>query len=105
MEDKKKTITTNESKTAPMTIPRVVIFNRGTEVLEDFFQASILTTETESYSEEKRRELAFGENQEIDKLNYLTQFANYGVMVLESLIGETDIQSMMNIRNYMNRIL
>lgn len=82
-------------------VPRNVINNNDNGKLDFYFQAAILTTTTECISEERRLELAFGESIEFEKLTFLTQFANFGVTKLVELIGDTDLESMDNIKNFM----
>lgn len=82
-------------------VPRNVINNNDNGKLDFYFQAAILTTTTECMSEETRLELAFGENTDFEKLSFLTQFANFGVTKLVELIGDTDLESMDKIKNFM----
>ena len=82
-------------------VPRNVINNNDNGKLDFYFQAAILTTTTECISEENRLELAFGDSLEFEKLTFLTQFANFGVIKLVELIGDTDLESMDNIKNFM----
>ncbi len=82
-------------------VPRNVINNNDNGKLDFYFQAAILTTTTECISEENRLELAFGENVDFEKITFLTQFANFGVTKLVELIGDTDLESMDRIKNFM----
>lgn len=86
-------------------VPRNVIRNNDNGKLDFMFQAAILSTTTEDFSEEKRLDLAFGEKNddktEFRKIDFLTQFANYGVTKLVEQIGETPIESMENIKNFL----
>ena len=82
-------------------VPRNVINNNDNGKLDFYFQAAILTTTTESISEENRLELAFGDSIDFEKLSFLTQFANFGVTKLVELIGDTDLESMDKIKNFM----
>lgn len=82
-------------------VPRNVINNNDNGKLDFYFQAAILTTTTECLSEDNRLELAFGDNVEFEKITFLTQFANFGVTKLVELIGDTDLESMDNIKNFM----
>lgn len=83
------------------TVPRNVIANHDSGKMDFYFQAAILTTTTECISEDKRLELAFGDSMEFDRIPFLTQFANFGVTKLVELIGETDLETMDNIKNFM----
>lgn len=82
-------------------VPRNVINNNDNGKLDFYFQAAILTTTTECMSEEDRLELAFGDSVDFEKLPFLTQFANFGVTKLVELIGDTDLESMDKIKNFM----
>ena len=88
-------------------VPRNLLQNNDAGQLDTFFQAAILSTETESFSEDERLELAFGEargekkNTDFNKIAFLVSFANYGVHKLVELIGHTDIESMENIKNFL----
>ena len=81
-------------------VPRNVIRNNDNGKLDFMFQAAILSTTTESFSEEERLDLAFGEKTEFKRIDFLTQFANFGVTKLVELIGDTPLESMENIKNF-----
>ena len=83
-------------------VPRNVIANSDNGKLDFYFQAAILSTRTENFSEDRRLELAFGENEKIDfnKIGFLSQFANFGITKLVDLIGTTELESMENIKNF-----
>lgn len=85
----------------PRSVPRNVIQNHDNGKMDFMFQAAILSTKTETYTEEERLEIAFGEGTEFNKLAFLTQFANYGVTILNERIGETPIESMDNIKCFL----
>lgn len=85
----------------PRNVPRNVMQNNDNGKLDFMFQAAILSTQTEQYTEEERLEYAFGEKTDINKLGFLTQFANYGVTELVERIGETTIESMENIKQFL----
>lgn len=82
-------------------VPRNVLRNNDNGKLDFMFQAAILSTETETIDEKTRLELAFGEGNEFNKIGFLTQFANYGVTKLTELIGNSPIESMENIKNFL----
>lgn len=82
-------------------VPRNVINNNDNGKLDFYFQAAILTTTTECISEENRLELAFGDSVDFEKISFLTQFANFGVTKLLELIGDTELESMDKIKNFM----
>ena len=69
--------------------------------LDFMFQAAILSTKTEQFTEEERLELAFGEEKDFNKMDFLTSFANFGVSVLVEHIGETIVESMENIKSFL----
>ena len=83
------------------TVPRNVMTNNDNGRLDYMFQAAILSTRTESYTEDQRLEYAFGDSAPINKMSFLTQFANFGVTKLVELIGQTDLESMDNIKNFL----
>ena len=82
-------------------IPRNVLRNNGNGKLDFMFQAAILSTTTEKFPEDERLDLAFGDKTEFKKMDFLTQFANFGVTKLVELIGEAPIESMENIKNFL----
>lgn len=86
-------------------VPRNVIHNNDQGKLDFMFQAAILSTITENFTEEERLDLAFGEKNDekigFKKIEFLTQFANYGVTKLVELIEETPIESMESIKNFL----
>lgn len=86
-------------------VPRNVLQNNDNGKLDFIFQAAILSTTTEQFSEEERLDLAFGEKPEFKKLEFLTQFANFGVVKLVELIGGSTIETMDNIKNFLVQIV
>lgn len=82
-------------------VPRNVVRNNDNGKLGFMFQAAILSTTTEQFSEDERLDLAFGEKSEFKKIDFLTQFANFGVTKLAELCGETILESMENIKNFL----
>lgn len=85
----------------PPSVPRNVIQNNDNGKLDFMFQAAILSTRTQELTEEERLNLAFGEKTEFKKIEFLTQFANFGVTKLCELIGTSKIESMENIKNFL----
>ena len=73
-------------------VPRNVIRNNDQGKLDFMFQAAILSTTTEEFSDEK---IGF------KRIDFLTQFANFGVTKLMEQIGETPIESMESIKNFL----
>ena len=82
-------------------VPRNVIQNNDNGKLDFMFQAAILSTTTESFTEDQRLEIAFGEKTDFKKIDFLTQFANFGVTRLVEHIGSSPIESMENIKNFL----
>lgn len=74
-------------------------YDRGK--LDFYFQAAILTTTTEDFSEERRLELAFGNDSDYRKMDLLVEFANFGVTKLLEQLGGTSIETMENLKNYL----
>lgn len=85
----------------PRNVPRNVISNNDNGKLDFCFQAAILSTLTITLSEEERLELAFGEKSNFNKIAFLLSFANFGVLKLNELIGDTPLESMENIKNFL----
>lgn len=83
------------------TVPRNVIQNQDNGKLDFFFQAMILSTRTEEYTEEDRLKIAFGEKNDVNRILMLTQFANFGVTKLVEKIGDTTVETMENLKNFM----
>ena len=87
------------------TVPRNVIRNNDQGKLDFMFQAAILSTTTEDFSEDDRLDYAFGDKSDekigFKRIDFLTQFANYGVTKLVEQIGETPIESMEGIKNFL----
>lgn len=82
-------------------VPRNVVRNNDSGKLDFMFQAAILSTTTEDFTEEVRLDLAFGDKTDFKKVEFLTQFANFGVTKLVELIADTSIESMENIKNFL----
>ena len=59
----------------------------------------------EEFSEEERLDFAFGDKNDekigFKRIDFLTQFANFGVTKLMEQIGETPIESMESIKNFL----
>lgn len=90
-----------ENGEEPKSVPRNVIRNNDNGKLDFMFQAAVLSTTTEDFTEEQRLDLAFGEKSEFGKIDFLIEFANFGVTKLVELIGETTLESMENIKNFL----
>ena len=63
-------------------IPRNVLQNNDNGKLDFMFQAAVLSTSSQAFSEEERLDLAFGEKVEFNKMAFLVEFANFGVTKL-----------------------
>ena len=83
-----------------ISIPRNVFVNNDNGKMGFMFQAAVLSTTTEVFDEDYRLSLAFGET-EYDKLSFLTSFANFGITKLVEQIGDSDLESMENIKNFL----
>lgn len=86
-------------------VPRNVIQNNDNGKLDFMFQSAILSTTTESFTEDQRLALAFGEKTDFKKIDFLTQFANFGVTKLVEQIGSSTLESMENIKNFLASIV
>ena len=65
-------------------------------------QAAILTSQTIDFDEDKRLQLAFGDNDDsFKKMEFLTEFANFGATKLAEKIGTSNLESMENIKNFL----
>ena len=85
----------------PKSIGRNVFVNNDNGKLDFMFQAAILSTTTQAFSEEERLDLAFGEKTEFNKMGFLIEFANFGVTKLVELIADTPLETMENIKNFL----
>lgn len=92
-------------------VPRNVMQNNAGNKLDFIFQAAILSTTTLNLTEKKRLELAFGESKledgekEFNKIGFLTEFANFGVTKLVEQIGDTPMETMMNLKDFLDSIV
>lgn len=91
----------DENGEEPKSVPRNVLQNNDNGKLDFMFQAAVLSTTTEDFSEEQRLNLAFGEKSDFNKMVFLTEFANFGATKLAELIGESVLESMENIKNFL----
>lgn len=87
----------------PYNVPRTVLIKQNMDGRIDFmYQAAILTSQTVDYDEDQRLEMAFGDNVEgIKKIDFLTEFANFGASKLAEKVGSSDLESMENIKNFL----
>ncbi len=85
----------------PKQIGRNVFYNNDNGKLDFMFQAAILSTTTQEFTEEERLKLAFDEKSDFGKLDFLIEFANFGVTKLVELIADTPLESMENIKNFL----
>ena len=83
-------------------VPRNVLQNNDNGKLDLIFQAAILSTTTQDFSEEERLDLAFGEKTDFDKIAFLTEFANFGVTKLLEQKGDTPLESMEKLKNFVS---
>ena len=91
-----------DGENPPKNVPRTVMLNHGSGRLDVMYEAAILSTNTVDYTEQQRLERAFGDDHVYRKLDFLTEFANYGVTELEKLIGDSELATMENLRNFLN---
>ncbi len=89
----------------PKSVPRNVFQNNDNGKLDFMFQAAILSTATEEFTEDVRLDLAFGEKSDFNRMGFLTQFANFGITKLNECIGDSDIETMENIKNFLFSIV
>lgn len=91
-----------ENGEEPKSVPRNVIRNNDNGNLDFIFQAAILSTSTEELTEDQRLDIAFGDSTDFNKLTFLTQFANFGITKLVEQIGDSDEESMENIKTFLS---
>lgn len=101
MYDKRIDIPEGSNEYSSRSVPRNVVNNYDRGKLDFYFQAAILTTTTEDLSEERRLELAFGNDPEYRKIDLLVEFANFGVTKLLEQVGGTAIETMENLKNFL----
>lgn len=96
-----------EEEVEKHSVPRNIISNNDNGKFDFYFQAAILSTTTEDFSEDQRLEYAFGEEDflvgkfELRKIEFLTEFANFGATILVEKIGDTNIVSMDQILRFL----
>ena len=101
MKDKRRVLQlTEEEKELPkLTIPRTVLM-RNISDLDFLFSTAIITTESINKSVDERLRLAFGnEETEFKKMNFLEEFAHYGLIEMSKVISKNDLEVMQNIKD------
>lgn len=101
MYDKRISSLEGSKEYSSRSVPRNVVTNNDHGKLDFYFQAAILTTATEDFDEERRLELAFGDDSEYRKIDLLVEFANFGVTKLLDKIGGTALETMENLKNFL----
>lgn len=101
MYDRRIAILAQNSEEDEKTVTRNIIHNNDNGKLDIMFQTAILSTTTETLSEDDRMELAFGEKGQFNRIGFLTQFANFGVTKLLELIGTSQLETMENVKNFL----
>lgn len=94
--------TLDDNSGVDISIPRNV-FNGRSEPFDTLFQSAILTTTTESLEGDERLRIAFAaddENDGFNRIQFITQFANFGVEKLLELDGLDDIDLMEKLLNF-----
>ena len=89
-------------------LPKTVLVSYGNVKLDLCFQTAILCTETEDLSEEERLKLAFSESkdlpeewQDVKKISFLIEFANFGVTKLKEKLGINSVETMDNLKSFL----
>lgn len=82
-------------------VPRNVIHNNDNGLLDTIFQTAILFTKTVDYDEKARLELAFGDTQNINKINFLIPFANFGVTILVKVISNVELETLDQLKDFL----
>lgn len=97
----------DQDKSYP-SVPRNVIQNNDNGKIEIMFQAAILSSSTVEFDEDKRLLYAFGEaepNDKFSKLDFLMGFANYGITQIEKTVGQTPLETIENLKNYLDGLV
>ena len=104
--DSDQMVSAGDSETPAYTIGRNVLINTERNALLEFMlQAALITTKHVDLTEEKRLEYAFNDKEDIPfkPLNFLTNFANYGITKLRDALGDsTDVELMENIMTFLD---
>lgn len=93
---------TDEEKDNRPTVPRTVLHPHNTD-LDFLFQAAILTSTWVEYTEEERMNLAFNPSCDIkiNKLEFLSKFANFGVTKLLEQATDDQIDTMERLKKFL----
>ena len=86
-------------------IPRNILINHLSE-LEMLFQIAILTTELVKLDVDTRMQLAFGcdDVKHFNKIDFLTQFANYGSSILSAVLSDDLTETMRKLKDLVESI-
>ena len=96
-----ETLPDEDGENSPPSVPRNV-FNNNSEPFDELFQTAILTTNTCSFSDKERLNMAFGEgDKDFDKKGFLLSFANFGVTKLEELIADEPFETAEKIKDFL----
>lgn len=101
MYDKRIAIPEGSEEYNSRSVPRNVIVSNDHGKLDFYFQAAILSTSTEDFSEEKRLQLAFGDDTDYKKIDLMVEFANFGITKLLEEVGGTPVETMENLMNFL----
>lgn len=93
---------TDEDKELRPSVPRTVLHSHNTD-LDFLFQSAILTSDLVSYNEDQRMSLAFDPKCDIkiNKLEFMTKFANFGVGKLLDQASDEPLESMENLKKFL----
>lgn len=91
-----------EEKDNRASVPRTVLHPHNTD-LDFLFQSAILTSSCVEYTDDERMSLAFNTACEIkiDRLDFLSKFANFGVGKLLEQASDDPVETMEKIRNFL----
>ena len=96
-----ESLSTNNDESYP-SVPRNVFNNNNSDQFQTLYQAAILTSKCVDYDEDKRLELAFDEKEpDTSKVIFLTKFANFGITKLLDLVGDDELSTMENLKNFL----
>ena len=93
---------TDEDRENRASVPRTVLHPHNTD-LDFLFQSAILTTTLVEYTEKERMSLAFDSNCDIkiNRLDFLSKYANFGVGKLIEHSSDDPIETMEKIRTFL----
>lgn len=83
-------------------VPRTKL-HQNAQLLDMMFQSAILTTKNTQYNEKERLGIAFNADCkiELNKMSFLTKFANFGVGKIRDQLTDDPLESMENLYKFL----